>query len=203
MDIALILHISAGFTALFAGSLIQFLKKGTRTHVKIGLVFYFSMLTTGFSALWLSFFKESAFLFTIGIFALYQTLSGKRAVVNKSLKPSWFDYILSMIALVNGIFMISTWNLVLVVFGSLCFLLAIQDAWLYLRLKRGIELDKNAWLKKHIGMMMGSYIATFTAFLVVNINDFEPAWLLWLSPTFVFVPVMSVYQKRFLRKGKP
>ncbi len=201
MNIALILHISAGFSALFAGTLIHFLKKGTLTHRRLGLVFYYSMLLTGFSALWLSFFQESVFLFTIGIFALYQTLSGKRAVANKSLKPSWFDYTLSTIALANGIYMISTLNLILGVFGFMCVLLAIQDAWLYLRLKRGVELEKNSWLKKHIGMMMGSYIATFTAFLVVNINDFEPAWLLWLSPTFIFVPVMSIYQKRYLRKG--
>ncbi len=203
MNIALILHISAGFSALFAGTLIHFLKKGTITHRKLGLIFYYAMLLTGFSALWLSFIRESEFLFCIGIFALYQTLSGKRAVINKSLRPQWFDYALSFIALTNGIYMISTLNMILGVFGAMCTLLAIQDAWLYLRLKREVELDKNAWLKKHIGMMMGSYIATFTAFLVVNINDFEPAWLLWLSPTFIFVPVMSIYQKRYLRRDNP
>jgi hypothetical protein len=37
--------------------------------------------------------------------------------------------------------------------------------------------------------------------LVVNINDFEPAWLLWLTPTFVFVPVMSVYQRKYTRQN--
>jgi uncharacterized membrane protein YwzB len=201
MDIALILHISAGFTALFAGTLVQLFKKGTLTHRRLGLVFYYAMLMTGASALWLAFIRESEFLFCIGVFALYQTLSGKRAIENKSLNPTWLDYFLSFIAFANGVYMIFTLNIVLVVFGALCTSLAVQDGWLYLKLRRGKELEKNAWLRKHIGMMMGSYIATFTAFLVVNINDFEPAWLLWLSPTFVFVPVMSVYQRKYTRQN--
>ena len=201
MYIALILHISAGFTALFAGTLVHLFKKGTLTHRRLGLVFYYAMLLTGVSALWLSFIRESEFLFCIGVFALYQTLSGKRAIENKSLKPIWFDYGLSIAALANGIYMISTLNLILMVFGGMCSLLAAQDFWSYIKFKRGIEPEKNAWLRKHIGMMMGSYIATFTAFLVVNINDFEPAWLLWLTPTFVFVPVMSVYQRKYTRQN--
>jgi uncharacterized membrane protein len=201
MDIALVLHISAGFSALFAGTLVHLLKKGTLVHRRIGLVFYYAMLLTGLSALWLSFNRESEFLFCIGVFALYQTLSGRRAVENKSLRPMWFDYVLSIIAFANGVYMVSTMNIILIVFGAMCGLLALQDAALYFRIYKGVELAPNAWLKKHIGMMMGSYIATFTAFLVVNINDFEPAWVLWLSPTFVFVPVMSVYQKKYLKKG--
>lgn len=201
MDIALVLHISAGFSALFAGTLVHLLKKGTLVHRRIGLVFYYAMLLTGLSALWLSFNRESEFLFCIGVFALYQTLSGRRAVENKSLRPMWFDYVLSIIAFANGVYMVSTMNIILIVFGAMCGLLALQDAALYFRIYKGAEMAPNAWLKKHIGMMMGSYIATFTAFLVVNINDFEPAWVLWLSPTFVFVPVMSVYQKKYLKKG--
>lgn len=200
MSIPLALHILSGFTALFAGSLIHLLKKGTATHRKLGKLFYYAMVTTGLSALWLALMRNSEFLFCIGIFALYQTLSGKRAVDNKSLKPAWFDVALSIAALLNGIYMIATTNVVLMVFGAMCVLLALQDGGLYYKLNRGMELPPNAWLKKHIGMMMGSYIATFTAFLVVNINDFEPAWVLWLSPTFVFVPVMGIYQKRYLRK---
>ena len=50
-------------------------------------------------------------------------------------------------------------------------------------------------------MMMGAYIGAITAFLVVNIHDFEPAWLIWLLPTFILVPLMRFWTWKYAKKA--
>jgi len=55
-----------------------------------------------------------------------------------------------------------------------------------------------AWLRRHLGNMIGSYIAVFTAFLVVNGNGH---WLIWLGPTMAFTPLLIYWNIR-LTKGK-
>jgi hypothetical protein len=40
------------------------------------------------------------------------------------------------------------------------------------------------WLIRHIGMISGAFIATFTAFLLTNVR-IDPMWIVWLAPTVV------------------
>lgn len=47
--------------------------------------------------------------------------------------------------------------------------------------------------------MVGSYIASVTAFLVVNI-EFLPPVLIWLAPTAVLVPLILVWTRRWAVK---
>jgi hypothetical protein len=47
---------------------------------------------------------------------------------------------------------------------------------------RGKIIDKKYWIKTHLTKMMGSNIAAFTAFLVVN-NKILPDIVAWLLPT--------------------
>lgn len=195
--IVLTTHITAGFIALIAGSFILVTKKGTNLHVKTGLLFYPSMLVIGFSALLLSGLKLDVFLFCIGIFSLFQTYFGKRSISNRTLVPNFLDVFVTLIALGNGIVMVISGNMVLIVFGAIQLQLCFTEFYIFYRIKKKIQLPKNAWLRQHIGMMMGSYIATFTAFLVVNVDNFEPNWLIWLAPTFVFVPLMFFWSKKF------
>jgi uncharacterized membrane protein len=201
MSIALFLHIASGSAALISGLLVFFFPKGNHQHKKLGRIFYYAMLSTSYSALLLSWEKSSAFLFTIGIFTLYQTVSGRRAIKNKSLRPQLLDYLLTVVILSNGIYMMATINIVLVVFGGLCVLLGIQDLVLYYKFRKQIPLPHNAWLARHIGLMMGSFIATLTAFIVVNIRDVEPAWLPWLAPTFILTPLMSYWSRKYTRQS--
>jgi hypothetical protein len=100
-------------------------------------------------------------------------------------------------AAINGVVMVATFNPVLLVFGAISIFLVLQDINTQLLLRKAKELRKLSWLRKHIGMMMGAYIGTLTAFLVVNINDFQPAWLLWLLPTFILVPLMRFWTKKY------
>jgi hypothetical protein len=195
--ILLILHIVSGFTALAAGIFIFLTRKGNTLHIKVGLLFYYSMLLVSISALFLSIFKNSEFLFCIGIFAFFQTYFGKRSIANKSLKPSPFDYVVTLLGIANGVYMIQTLNIVLLVFGVIQVQLGAQVLLTFYRIYSNKELHPKAWLKQHIGMMMGSFIATITAFLVVNIQWIHPEWIVWLSPTIILVPVMMFWTRKF------
>jgi CHASE2 domain-containing sensor protein len=54
--------------------------------------------------------------------------------------------------------------------------------------------------------MMASYIAAWTAFLVVTVGQFVHAWWLWIVPTAIGVPAIALttayYKKKFLPKAK-
>ena len=68
---------------------------------------------------------------------------------------------------------------------------------------RNVE-DRLWWLYHHIGTMSGSFIAAFTAFLVQNNARLFPAnlaWVGWVLPTVLGVPVIVLYIRRYKRKG--
>ena len=67
-------------------------------------------------------------------------------------------------------------NIVSSVFGGTGLFFALRNLRLYRNKK---ELQKK-WLKLHLGNMMGGYIASVTAFVVVN--DFFPSIYGWFVP---------------------
>lgn len=74
---------------------------------------------------------------------------------------------------------------VLFFFGFFLFSMSLQDL---IKMKRK-KFVKNAWLFDHISRMSGSFIATTTAFIVVNFS-MTPAWVLWLLPTAIGTPLI-------------
>jgi hypothetical protein len=56
------------------------------------------------------------------------------------------------------------------------------------------------WWYNHIGGMGGGYIATVTAFVVVNVK-MNPGWILWLLPTAIGAPIIyrtvAHYKRQF------
>jgi len=193
----LVLHIAAGFTALAFGLIALLSQKGKRAHLLTGRVFYWSMLIIASSAVVLSSYRLNLFLLLIAFFAFYNTLSGYRSIRNKSLRPTAFDWIITATGLLTGITMIATLNIVLLVFGSLSLMLAINEIRASVAILKGKEAPRFAWLVKHIGMMMGAYIATFTAFIVVNITFEAVPWLPWLAPTIIGVPLLVRWQRKY------
>lgn len=200
-SIFLFLHISSGYLALSSGTLIMFLRKGESWHKKLGLLFYWSMWGVVVSSTFISLWKNIPFLFFMGNFVFYQNYSGRRVLKNKLQIPDFWDYLVLVFATVNGIAMVYTLNIVLSVFGILTLFLVFTDIQTIVKVKRNISLHPKAWLSKHLGMMMGAYIGTLTAFIVVNVNDFSPAWLLWLAPTFLLVPLMRYWNWKFTRNS--
>lgn len=199
--VSLYLHIISGHLALGFGLAAMILKKGSRKHKASGRIFFYSMLGVSFTGISISIIKEIPFLLHIAIFVFYQTYAGFRAIQNKSLKPNSLDILVLVAAGINGVFMIWSLKIVLMVFGAISLLLFLQDTAAYIKLFKGISLRKNAWLVKHIGMMIGSYIGTIAAFIVVNIQSSAFAVYLWLVPTVLFIPVMIYWQRRASTKS--
>jgi hypothetical protein len=191
--ILLIFHIAAGNAALISGLISMTSKKGKLVHRKAGLVFFYSMIVVTISSIYLAFVKDIPFLFHIGIFVFYQTYNGWRTLKNKSQYPSFFDWILQLLALINGIFMIYSMQIVLLVFGGISLMLVFNDLKLFIKVYRAKPIPKLTWLTRHIGNMIGAFIGALTAFLVVNFSFPGPYWLIWLAPTFVLVPLMRYW----------
>ena len=194
------IHILSGFTALVFGFLAIVSQKGRKVHQKAGLTFFFGMIMVCVSAILISLMKDNRFLLHIGIFSFYLVYSGYRSIKNKSLNPSIMDWVLLLTTFANCLAMVLSGQLVLIVFGVLGTSLAAQDAKLFYDIIKQKEILKNKWLLRHISMMLGGYIATFTAFLVVNISLESLPWLPWLLPTIVGTPLIAYWTKKYQPK---
>lgn len=202
LAIILFIHVLSGFLALGFGLLAIVSKKGRKTHVLTGRVFFYLMLSVAATAVVVSLFKLNLFLLLVAGFAFYQNVSGYRSVKNKGMRPNWIDWSATLIGLVTGIAMISTLDIVLIVFGSISLFLVITDFRLYYTVLKGKQLSPLVWLSRHLGMMMGTYIATVTAFVLVNIRDVEPAWIPWLAPTALGVPLMRYWDWKYTKSNQ-
>ncbi len=207
--IFLVFHILGGAIGLFTGTLNIILKKGDKKHKKIGTIFLYAMLVTGFSSLVLAIIHPNYFLFIVGIFTLYLTSTGKRYLFFKSKSrqnPQKIDWILTFTMLIVVLVFISfgaymlyrsnNFGIVFLVFGALGIRLAITDLNNY----KGKSTLTNYWLIGHIGRMTGSYIAALTAFLVVNeshMPKFIPSYVIWIFPTIILLPVIIIWIKKY------
>jgi hypothetical protein len=198
-------HAAFGALALLAGLLAISVKKGGKTHKRSGIIFFYSMLLSAALALIIAFLPghENLFLFLVGIFSSYFLLSGYRALRFKRKGPGKVDFLISGVMLLAGLFMLlylplafGKINIVLTVFGAVGTLFASRD--LYVLSKRK-ECLKKAWLRKHLGNMMGAYISSVTAFVVVN-NLFDSV-LNWFLPSLIGT-IYIVYWMRKLRLKK-
>lgn len=154
------------------------------------------------SSLILSLYKGNVFLFYIGVFSYYITITAYRALKLKKhrqgdsvKKLNWLIEIIScvvfilMVAFAVYIF-IKTQNLAAIIplsFG----LIGLSGVRSNIRFFRRGPKEKLEWLKIHLGNMMGSYIGAFTAFLV-NQSEYIPVnqIVLWLGPTLMIVPLI-------------
>lgn len=195
-QILLVLHILGGSISLLLGLFIMITKKGNRIHKTVGKIYFYSMLTAAIVALPMSYLHPNYFLFIIGVFTAFMLLSGKRYLLKK--KPSDVtstDWLLTIIMLIFGLGFLGFgvlnliknefFGIVFIAFGSISLLFVGQDYKNFM----GKSSIKNYWLTTHIQRMTGSYIASVTAFIVVN-NTILPDVLAWLLPTLTMVPLI-------------
>ena len=198
LSISLIIHIATGMLALIAGAVAIFSKKGRKNHRFSGKIYFWSMVAVAITALILSFFKEIHFLLMIAIFSFYMTYTGFISINRNDLTPRIFDWLLLFIGLITVGFMIFSLNIVLIVFGLLFGSFVVTDLLRYLNILKKLNSYR---LILHISRMMGAYIATCTAFFVVNVH-FYPAWLVWLLPTIIISPFISYFIRKYGVKEK-
>ena len=194
------IHIVSGFIALLSGLIAILTKKGQKNHKKAGIIYFYSMLGVSASALVISIIKSNEFLLYISIFAFFQTFNGYRSVKVKDLKAKPIDWIVLLLGLVNTVLMILSKNMILMVFGGISIFLIYSTFVIYFNNLKNKPQLKMIWLPRHIGMMLGAYIATTTAFIVVNLSYAAIPWLPWLLPTFIGVPLIFYFTNKYRPK---
>ena len=196
----LIVHIIAGMTCLFSGILAILTVKGGKYHRYSGKLYFIAMFTVIATALVLSLYRNNLFLLLIASFSFYMAWAGVRSTKNRSLKPSVLDWFFLGTAVITAAVMIYTLNIVLLIFGILFSLNIVQECILFLKARKNDFRRTSKWLVRHIGMMLGSFIATCTAFLVTNVQDFDPAWVPWIAPTVAGTPLITYYTRKTVRE---
>ena len=213
--IILTLHVISGFTALFGGLVPMLAKKGSRLHVRGGWIYFCAMTGVLISTIALFTMKPDKLLFLllVGIFSFYIAFSGVRAVRFKRPKnlAAPLDWIVAGLVAICGLAMISLscvnflsaegifdLGVLFLVFGGICTIQAVADLLKFRQLVNGIPL-KQPWLAAHIIKMGGAYIATCTAFFVVNIH-FLPGLLVWLSPTAIGSIMIAYTLKKYKKR---
>jgi uncharacterized membrane protein len=215
LRIILILHILGGFSALVTGALAMLSRKGGPLHRLNGKIYFWGMTAVFISAVILSIAHHIPFLLMVGFFSYYMVVRGYRALYLKKLgrgqKAAALDWVI-IVAAAGFIFYLVIWGILRVVagnsfgfvgivFGGLGSSFLIRDILRFLRPPG----EKMHWWFTHIAGMCGGYIATVTAFVVVNVR-LNPAWIAWLLPTAIGAPLIfrtvAKYKKQFAREEK-
>jgi uncharacterized membrane protein YeaQ/YmgE (transglycosylase-associated protein family) len=136
----------------------------------------------------------------------YRMIYLKRQLKTTDFPIGILDYTITTFAVVFGIFLIvlailglkngNTFSIVPAVFGSIC----INYARLDYGLLNGKKLLKTHWIANHITRMMGGLVATYTAFLVVNVH-IQQNWILWLLPTVIGTVLIAKFLKQYAPKN--
>ncbi len=204
----LIVHCIGGGLGLITGTSILFAPKGLKLHRKLGWVFITGMALAGISSLVLAYLHPSSFLFMIGVFTLYLVGTGYRFIHTKSAfhAPNLFDRLLQAGMGISGITLVysgvriifdpNLFGLVFLVFGGIGLTMLTQD------IQRGHTptTSSRGYIPKHLQRLLGAFIASLTAFLVVNLSylpDFIPSWIYWILPTLSITPLIILWTRRY------
>lgn len=214
------IHVAAGFTSIIIFWLPIFLKKGSNLHVKIGKVYVFLMWIVVFSAAMLSIkniligsYIMAAFLGFLTFITANPLWYGIAILKNKkglslSYRKKHMSFNIAIFSagillLVYGIYLGGkNAGILMIIFG----ILGITTGGDVITMYRNPEKKSN-WIQEHIGGMLTSGIAAYTAFAVFGGssffgNIFTGYWsiLLWTMPTVVGVIIIRYYKKAYLKK---
>jgi hypothetical protein len=216
VSLVLGLHIVAGYIALGVAPGAMLTQKGGWWHRRCGKGYVWSMAIVAFTAVMLSLYRPNLFLLLLAVFSFYQAFSGYRVLSRKlphqGQGPTPLDWSAAALTLAGSAALViyglvgwsggSTFFIVPVIFGMFGIVLAGRDVHSFLR----PPATKNAWWFTHMGHMLGAYIATVSAFSVVNF-EFLPPLIRWLWPSAVGVPGIfiwiSYYRRKFSRTHSP
>ena len=211
------IHIVAGTLALGLAPAAMLTVKGGRAHRRWGKIYFWSMAVVAATAVSLGLWRPKIFLALLAVFSFYLAFSAYRALFRKrpaqGQGPRAIDWAAALVTFSASAALVvlglprpgPSWErvgAVPVVFGVLGMVLSGLDVWKFAR----PPADKNAWWFDHMGGMLGSYIATVSAFSVVNFT-FLPTAVRWLWPTAIGIPLITLwityYKIRFRRGARP
>ncbi|HUF92919.1 MAG TPA: hypothetical protein VMR23_11115 [Candidatus Limnocylindria bacterium] len=212
-----LVHIAAGMTALFVAPVAMVTAKGGPAHRRWGTVYFWMMAVVAVTAVPLGLWRPNYFLMLVAVFSFYFAFRGYRVLLRKhpergegaralDWSASAATFLASAALIVLGIVTPSplwvTLAPVAIVFGIGGVGAAGFDMVRFVR----PPTERMAWWFSHMAGMLGSYIATVSAFSVVNF-DFLPTVARWLWPSVVGTPLIVIwivyYKVRFARRAKP
>ena len=193
------LHIAAGTTSLLAGLVALLTRKGGRAHRRAGVSFFIAMLVIAGTALGLAVLRPNPLLFCLAVLSCYLAVWGRVALARKKLPPHTpaprSHYIPSVAFALFAVYFAfaaaRSGSLVFLLFAALAVSLIVG----HLRRLRAGGTYRVHWLLDHQSGFVTAYIASVTAFLVVNVPSLLPqtwwaALLVWFGPTLVGVPLL-------------
>jgi uncharacterized membrane protein len=214
MKVFLGVHITAGASAFLLAPVALATAKGGKQHRRWGMVYLWSMGVVAATALPMALYRPVLFLALVAVFSFYACFSAWRVLALKDLpkgghaKP--IDWVAGVITFVTsaclagfGAFkpaIVQNMGIVAIVFGFIGMSLAFGQ------MKSFIwkPTEKMFWWYTHLGNMIGSYIAAWTAFSAVTLSQFfGNAWYVWLWPTIIGVPAIALTTAYYKRKFAP
>ena len=180
------LHVLGGTIALLIGPVPMLARKGGVLHRKAGIVFCGAMGCSAASAFVLALIVHSTLLLTIAVLTAFLIFSGVRAAAFRRGARSWWIDGMSCLLLAGfGLWLLwrstaqstAALDVTGLFFGVGSLILAARQ-W---QLQHASRPD---WLLAHIAGMGGAYVATVTAFVVVNVG-FLPKPVTFIVPTII------------------
>lgn len=207
--VTLMIHILFGGFGLFVAPGAMLTRKGGHWHRRWGKAYFWSMVGVVLTAVLLSLMRLNIFLLLIAVFSFYLAFSGYRVLYRKTPQqragiPDWGVSVLMLTGGTSfigyGIYLLliaqtATFGIVAIVFGGIGLAAAVSDVRSFLR----PPTDKRAWWFSHMSSMMAAYIATVSAFSVVNFH-FLPPIARWLWPTIIGAIGIAVWKRYYREK---
>ncbi|MDB6125853.1 MAG: hypothetical protein JWQ71_4846 [Pedosphaera sp.] len=204
----LAIHIVAGTVALLIAPLAMATVKGGRWHRRWGKIYFWAMAGVALTAGFMCWLRSGLFLFLIAIFSFYLALTGYRVLGRKKPeedKPHSFDVCIAVAMVLAGAGLIllgvrdadARQRWVPIIFGAIGVFLGMMDI---VRLRKPPRA-KQAWMFLHMTRFLGAYVATVTAFSVVNFH-FLPFYWRWLWPTAFGTFGITIWRTYYARKFK-
>jgi hypothetical protein len=210
-------HIAAGSTAFIMAPLALLAAKGGKAHRRWGRIYFWAMAVVASTAMVLSLYRPILFLALVAVFSFYAAFSAYRVLFHKNLlkgeKVTWPDWTaaiftfasslaLAMLGLLKPV-LVRHLAIPAIVFGVIGMWLAAKSIWQFLHPPK----EKMFWWYEHLGNMLASYIAAWTAFSVVTIGRFvHGGWVIWVLPTAIGSPAIALttayYKKKFAPRNK-
>ena len=210
MRALLVVHIACGFGSFLLAPVALATAKGGKTHKRWGMVYLWAMGGVAVTALPMALYRPVLFLAMVAVFSFYAAFSGYRVLKLKDLvrggSAGPIDWIAGGLTFASSFLLaylgafhnavVQHMGPVAIVFGVIGMRLS------YVQMKSFIwkPKEKMFWWYTHLGNMIGSYIAAWSAFSVVTLpRFFGNSVVLWLWPTAVGVPAIvltTIYYKR-------
>jgi hypothetical protein len=215
MKVFLGVHITAGASSFLLAPVALATAKGGKQHKRWGMVYLWSMGVVASTALPMALYRPVLFLALVAVFSFYLAFAGFRVTRLKELarganaRP--IDWIAAVICFSASACLagfgafhpawVQGMGIVSIVFGFIGMQAAVAEMWKFVRKPK----EKMFWWYTHLGNMIGSYIAAWTAFSVTTLSNIfhHAGMILWLWPTIVGVPAIALTTAYYKRKFAP